>query len=97
MVAAALSPNFGDLLMAKIVSLCLPPLPINLHFDHVDLARDSLTTMHVAVATCWDVLNKVEKFGGDASALRVVRDLFAGVAYRLDELAGISPVAEAGD
>ena len=83
---------------SNLVALCLAPQPVNLHFDSVNLVRDCLMTMHVAVGQSWAVLNRADDFGGAAPALRVVRELFAGLAYRVDQLAGLDPeIAEASD
>ena len=72
---------------SNVVSLCLEPLPMMLHFSDAQLASDSLRTLDVASQLSRSILERCAEFGGEAAALRVVRDLFAGAAYRLEQLA----------
>jgi hypothetical protein len=74
--------------LAQIVSLSLPPQALgNLHFHSISALRGQLMAINAATAIATQVFNRRAEFDSDVLALRAIRDVFAGLEYRLDELA----------
>ena len=82
---------------SNVVLLCqVEPQSATICFDSAELTRDNLDAINVCLTLSYDILDRAAGFGGDAPALRVIKDLFVGLAHRLDELNGvISPQAGA--
>jgi hypothetical protein len=80
---------------SNVVLLCrVEPQSATICFDSAELTRNNLDAINACLAVSYNILDRAAEFGGDAPALRVIKDLFAGLAYRLDEVNGV--ISQAG-